>query len=223
VTTVPIKGFKDFLETRFQNVPVVEPVNELARIGKPSTERENVFIREFLGPAIREFFRGHGFTAEQVKEGLSVEGLANSPGFGRTPARKAKHLFTKENVTHSTPPKAWLRTSDERLTQCQACPDFAIRNSLLELSLLGEVKYLTSTSPRAAVRELYNASRQAVFYLGAFRGASDPTTYDSAMVILADASRKEALTEGRALLKEQLFSDRYGPETGIYFVHITLV
>ena len=220
MSDTPIEEFAAFLQEKFRGQSVIEPVKKMAESGKPSTMQEVVFNSVYLAPAIKEFFQRRN-SPEELMAGLGFEGFANSSGFGSSPALRAKHLFTKSDVVRASPPEAWFQANEKRLTDCNACPDFVIRKPLLPLSILGEVKYLTSGSPRSAVREIYNASRQAVFYLGAFNGASKVARYDSAMIILADASQNGALSSGCALLKESL-RKRFGAETGIYFVPITL-
>ena len=211
----------EYVREKLEAKPVVELVEQtVAKSPSVSKEREGVFTRSFLCPAIKEFFdephirQELGKTADQICKGLGTEGFEER-GFGFTPARKRKHLFTKSTILNSAPPKAWLVSEKESLSRYQACPDFAIRG-LLSQSVVGEVKYFRSESPDSAIRELYNASRQAIFYLGAFHGE-----YDSALVVVADASRSHAFYKGLELIKPELLS-RFGPETNIHLLAISL-
>ncbi len=78
------------------------------------------------------------------------------------------------------------------------------------------MKYFESGSTDHAIGELYNASRQALFYLGRFH-----KVFDSAMIVVADASPHHAFFEGLKLLKRDLLN-RFGPDTNIYLLAIKL-
>lgn len=153
----------------------------------------------------------------EIKSGLGAEGVETLPDYGFTPASKSDHVFTKSEIIKSTPPSDWRLLGTSHLKGHRACPDFAIRRPLLPFSVLGEVKYFRSPSPQGAVRELYNAARQAVFYLGAFRGE-----YDSIMIVVADASSGHSFFKGMELLKPDLLK-RFGPETGIHLLAVKLI
>ena len=71
-------------------------------------------------------------------------------------------------------------------------------------------------SPAAAVKELYDAARQAMFYLGVFQDR-----YDAALVVVADATPEHAFLEGLKLIKPALL-ERFGPETNVYLAPIAL-
>jgi hypothetical protein len=105
---------------------------------------------------------------------------------------------------------------NKQLPRYQACPDFAIKH-LLCLSIVGEVKYFRSEWPEIAVRELYYASRQAVFYLGALHGE-----YDLALIVVADASRDHSFLQGLRLIKPELL-ERFGSGTNIHLLPLRLV
>jgi hypothetical protein len=126
------------------------------------------------------------------------------------------HLFTKDLVIKSKPPESWY-LDGKHLAAYKACPDFAICQPLLRSSTVGEVKYFESGSPKHAVQVLYDASRQALFYLGAFTG-----TYQSAIIVVDDASRDHAFFEGLKLIRPELLS-RFGMETDIQLVPIKLM
>lgn len=86
----------------------------------------------------------------------------------------------------------------------------------LAFSVVGEVKYFASESAESAVRELYDAARQAVFYLSALHNL-----YESAMIVVADASPKHSFFKGLELSKPELL-ERFGDETDIHLVVIGL-
>jgi hypothetical protein len=146
---------------------------------------------------------------------LGAEGFKHIKGFGFTPASKHKHFFTKSEVVKSPPPKAWPKSDAMRIADFRACPDFAIRGPL-PLSLVGEVKYFKSGSPQAAVRELNDAARQVLFYLGSFQG-----TYRSGLVVVADVSPGHIFVNGLNLIRSELLA-RFGPETGIFLLPLKL-
>ena len=153
---------------------------------------------------------------DEMRKNLQMEGFKTVKGFGSTPASKRMHLFTKDRVIKSEPPEEWY-LDGKRLAEYKACPDFAIRHPLLPSSTVGEVKYFKSGSPKHAVQVLYDASRQALFYVGAFTGI-----YASAMIVVADASRNHAFFEGLKLIRPELLR-RFGAETDIHLVPIRLM
>ena len=78
------------------------------------------------------------------------------------------------------------------------------------------MKYFTKGSPTLAVKELYNAARQAIFYLGAFQDR-----YDAALLVVADASPDHAFIKGLKLVRPELL-DRFGPESNVYLLPVGL-
>lgn len=213
---------KKFIITTLQAQPVLASMEKIIRerTSKAGTRPEEVFTREFLCPTIANFFyetvRSElALSDEAIKSGLGTEGYQNCPRFGFTPARRGKHLFRKSDIILNEPPHSWLRANDSSLPQFQACPDFAIGKPL-PFSIVGEVKYFRSGTPNSAVKELYNAARQATFYLGAYGGA-----YNSAMLVVADASEGYTFFSGLELVKPALL-DRFSTETGIHLVPIKL-
>jgi hypothetical protein len=64
--------------------------------------------------------------------------------------------------------------------------------------------------------ELYQASRQALFYQAAFHGV-----YDSALIVFADASPGHFFFEGLGLIKPELL-ERFGPKTDVHLLPIRL-
>ena len=84
------------------------------------------------------------------------------------------------------------------------------------MSIVGEVKFFRSGTPETAVKELYNAARQAVFYLGAFRGE-----YKQAVVVVADASEGHVFVEGVCRMNPGIL-ERFGEETSIFLSMIRL-
>jgi hypothetical protein len=152
----------------------------------------------------------------KLRDVQALKGNKRRAGFGFTPASSGGHLFTKSLVLESVYPKQWLASEKKKLSSFQACPDFAIRRPLLPISVVGEVKYFESGSTDHAIGELYNASRQALFYLGRFH-----KVFDSAMIVVADASPHHAFFEGLKLLKRDLLN-RFGPDTNIYLLAIKL-
>jgi len=219
---IDLESLKEFIIATLETQPVIDPLNKMIQehTSKAGARHEEVFTREFLCPTIAKFFYEIAWSQlnlseNDIRNGLGTEGYKNCPGFGFSPARRGQHLFTKSDIIKNDPPKSWLVTSTAPVPAFQACPDFAISKPL-PFSVVGEVKYFGSGTPNSAVRELYNSARQAIFYLGAFRSA-----YDSAMVIIADASKEHAFFGGMELVRSELIA-RFGTDTGIHLVPILL-
>jgi hypothetical protein len=215
-------GLLSYIRAQFEDRPIRAELEDLARSGKSAAGKlpEEVFTREFLCPTVADYFyieirRDLSLRDDQIEEGLGTAGFENCPRFGFTPARKAPHLFTKSDVIRPKAPLRWTNKA-VMLPAYQACPDFAIRKPL-PLSVVGEVKYFRGRTKDSAVKELYDCTRQAVFYLGAFRGE-----YDNALLVVADASPdnvfRQALLED---LNEELLR-RFGEATGIFLVDIAI-
>ncbi len=213
-----IEHLSRYLVSRLEETASLSELKKFQTSGLSSagkTSPEEIFTREFISPAIADYFykevrQSLSQTDEEIKRGLGIEGFAKCPSFGFTPARKSPHIFTKHDIICKNPPATWMRTSVEKLPAFQACPDFAIR-SPLPICALGEVKLFTRGSISRAVTELYNACRQVVFYLGAFRDE-----YKMALLVVADASPDRAFR--RALdeaIKPELRERLLGPPTGI--------
>ena len=66
------------------------------------------------------------------------------------------------------------------------------------------------------MKEIYDVARQAMFYLGAFAGE-----YDSALIVIADASSGHVFGEGLKLINPEIL-ERFGQETRIYRAFIPL-
>lgn len=217
-----LERFTVFLKNVLQSMPVIEPLKKMIDAGtsKAGKRPEEVFTREFLCPTIVKYFKETqlelGLSDDVIESGLGTEGYKNCPGFGFTPASVNRNLFTKSDVIELNPPESWLSKSAPALPAFQACPDFAVRKPL-PFSAVGEVKYFTSdVSNEKAARELFNAARQATFYLGAFRA-----TFDTAILVLADASPRRTFIEGMNLIHPDLLR-RFGAETGIHLVVVSL-
>jgi hypothetical protein len=223
MNSLNLETLKVFIRDAIEERPVIALLEEMIRdrASKAGTRHEEVFTRELLCPTIARFFYEiarpqFNLSEDDIKRGLGTEGYQNCPGFGFTPARQKRHLFTKSDIIKGDPPKTWLITSMTPLPAFQACPDFAISKPL-PFSVVGEVKYFKkSGKPGTVLKELYNAARQAIFYLGAFHGV-----YDSAMVIIADASKGHTFLAGMQEVRPELI-DRFGSETGIHLVPIKL-
>jgi len=201
--------FRDSLERHIKN-----------RSSSAGTRHEEVFTREFLCPVIRRFFYDHvrselNLSDSEIRKGLGTEGFENCPGFGFTPGHRGPHLFAKLDIISARPPEAWFNASGKALPPFHACPEFAIR-APLPFSIVGETKFFRQGSPSKAVKELYDAARQAVFYLGAF-----PRSYDSAMIVIADASPDHAFHQGLDLLNPELWQ-RFGAKTGVHLVTVRI-
>lgn len=216
------ESLKDFLITSIEAQSVIAPLSKMIRerTSKAGRRHEEVFTREFLCPAIGEFFykvvfAKLGLSKQAIQSGLGTEGYHNCQGFGFTPARKGIFLFTKTDIIHNAPPKSWLKINEDPLPPFQACPDFAIKEPL-PLSIVGEVTYFKSGSPDAAVKELFNAAKQATFYLSVFR-----EVYHSAMVVVADATAEYSFFRGLDAIKPELL-ERFSADTGIFLVPIKL-
>jgi len=66
--------------------------------------------------------------------------------------------------------------------------------------------------------ELYNVTRQAIFYLGAYHGQ-----YSDALMVIADASEGYAFFKGiDDLIKPELMA-RFGSETHVHLLPIKLI
>ena len=212
----------DFLLDDLERQPILDLLEEFIE-NKTSTagvSREEVFTREFLCPSIAKYFyevvRSElSLSNDEIKSGLGTEGFQNCPGFGFTPSKSRKQLFTKSDIIKPTPPDSWFKASEKRLTAFQPCPDFAIADPL-PISVIGEVKYFTKGSPTVAVKELYNAPRQAIFYLGAFQDS-----YEAALLVVADASPDHSFIKGLEMVRPELL-DRFGPDSNVYLVSVGL-
>lgn len=223
MSPVDLQRFKQYLRGRLQEETVKDALEGMVKAGGEfaGQNREEIFTKKFLCPRIRGFLCEHvrselNLTAEEIYGGLGAEGFEKIPSFCFTPARKNKHLFTKSEVINSLPPRAWLRADQGVLPNYQACPDFAVRKPM-PFAVVGEVKYFKSGSPEKAVTELYNASRQALFYLAAFHNV-----YESALLVFVDASRGESFFRGLDLIKPALL-DRFGTETDIHLLPIRII
>lgn len=209
----------DHLESDLARPDVLNQLTSMIA-GKSSTagtRPEEVFTREFLCPSIADFFyrknRDPDLSDHGIQCGLGTEGYKNAAGFGFTPAREQRHLFTKSEFVMSEVPASWLQA--DKPTRKQACPDFAIADPL-PLSVVGEVKFYNSESPAAAIKELYDAARQAVFYLGAFG-----STYSDALIVVADAYQANTFISGLKQVNPGILS-RFGEETRVHLAVISL-
>lgn len=182
-----INDFLAFVKSDLENQNIPSKLNEIVR-KKTSTagkSPEGVFTREFLCPTIYKYFSTHirenlSLKDCEIQSGLGTEGPQHTPGFGFTPIRQRKHIFTKSDIVKPNPPQSWFDEPSKEPTNYQACPDFSIRTPL-PFSALGEVKYFRKGNIDTAMREFYNDVRQVSFYLGAFR-----QEYESGILIIAD-------------------------------------
>jgi hypothetical protein len=218
---IGILNLFEYIENSLLNRPVLGELEKIIadKRSHAGARREEVFTREFLCPSLaRYFYVDHrsflNLTDSEIASGLGTEGYKNAEGFGFTPARKERHLFTKADIVNPQIPRSWI-AEDAKLYRNQACPDFAIRDPL-PLSILGEVKFFRSGNSETAVSELYNAARQAVFYLGAFRGE-----YEQAVVVVADASVGHVFVKGIRRMNPDIL-ERFGEETSIFLSIIPL-
>lgn len=212
-----------FLERTLSSQSVLAGIKDIKSTGSSTAGRhsdEEIFTREFLCPTITHYFRTEfvnnpPLTEQEITKGLGTEGFQNCPGFGFTPARKRPHFFRKSDIVRAEPPEEWRISSAKSLPKYQACPDFAITTPL-PFRAIGEVKFFKGDSTEKALQELYNATRQSVFYLGAFN-----KEYDSAILIVADASPNHTFKKSLSELQADLLS-RYGEDTGIHLAVICL-
>jgi hypothetical protein len=180
-----------------------------------SSSHEGVFNSKFVGDAIRSHMRDKlGWTEDQIRKDVFVEGR-----IGPAPAGKARQLFTKSDVTRKTFPSVW-NDSSGKLTPSNACPDFAILHIELPFRTVGEVKYFKAGTPALA---LYNVAREATFYLGAFAANKDRFAYDSAVIVVGDASPDHRFCRWvrEKQINQELYR-RFGEETGIYLADVAL-
>lgn len=212
----------DFLIDDLESQSILGPLEEFIenKTSSAGTSREEVFTREFLCPSIVRYFYkvvrpDLDLSDEEIRSGLGTEGFQNCPGFGFTPARLRKQLFTKSDIIKAKPPESWFKAGEKKLSAFRPCPDFAIDHPL-PVSVVGEVKYFIKGSPKVAVKELYDAARQAIFYLGAFQDR-----YDAAMLVVADASPDQSFIKGLELVRPELL-ERFGPESNVYLVPVGL-
>ena len=219
---IGIAALKAFVEAELAIEGIRSRVEQFVADGtsKAGKRREEIFTREFLCPAIAKYFYEHTrseleLSEEEICKGLGTEGFANCKGFGFTPAHKKLHLFRKGDIVSSEPPDPWYTESKQQLPKFQACPDFAI-GSPLPMTILGETKYFQNGTARAAVRQLYDAARQAVFYLGVFRDI-----YDSALIVIADASEDCSFHRGLALVRPDLLA-RFDEETKVHLLALRI-
>jgi hypothetical protein len=209
----------EYIEQNLSNQDVLAPMADMIenRLSSAGSRWEEVFTREFLCPVLAQYFYKNArdsldLSNSEIQSGLGTEGYTNAQGFGFSPARKQRHLFTKSDIVKAVVPINWMNT-EKRMNQ--ACPDFAIRQPL-PISIVGEVKFFRSGTPKSAVKELYDVARQAMFYLGAFAGE-----YDSALIVIADASSGHVFGEGLKLINPEIL-ERFGQETRIYRAFIPL-
>jgi len=214
-----IEDLIDHLQSTLSRPGLLRELNHSIKMKRSTAgiRREEVFTRDFLCPALKDFFYPYSsdldLSDSGIQSGLGTEGYANANGFSFTPARERRHLFTKSEIVSSTVPSSW--TDAGKPTRKQACPDFAIR-APLPFSLIGEVKFFKSESTNTALKQLYDAARQAVFYLGAFGGS-----YKDALIVVADASKTHAFSKGIDMLNPEIHK-RFGEETNIYLSVISL-
>ena len=218
---IGVSHLLDYIENSFLNHPVLKQLQKIItdKQSHAGTKPEAVFTREFLCRSLARYFyvdyrSSLDLTDSEIASGLGTEGYTNAEGFGFTPARKERHLFTKADIIKQQIPPSWI-AGNAKARRNQACPDFAIRGPL-PISILGEVKFFRSGTPETAVKELYNAARQAVFYLGAFRGE-----YRQAVVVVADASEGHVFVEGVRQMNPGIL-ERFGEETSIFLSMIRL-
>jgi len=218
---ISISDLFEYIKNSLLNRPVLRELEQIIadKRSHAGTRQEEVFTREFLCPSLAcYFYVDHrsflNLTDSEIASGLGTEGYKNAEGFGFTPARKERHLFTKADIVKPQIPRSWVADATKSYRN-QACPDFAIRDPL-PLSILGEVKFFRSGNLETALKELYNAARQAVFYLGAFRGE-----YKQAVVVVADASDGHVFVEGVRQMNPDIL-ERFGEETSIFLSIISL-
>lgn len=203
----------EHIETKLSRPGILSELADIIASGASTAGKrpEEVFTREFLCPLIADFFynnyRDIKLSDKEISDGLGTEGYKKAEGFGFRPARELPHLFTKSEIVKSKVPDSWNKS--ENPTGKQACPDFAIRKPL-PLSIVGDVKFFKSESPQAAVKTLYDAAREMVFYLGVYG-----REYDDALIVVADASPSHAFDQGMKLIHRDILS-RFGAQSRIY-------
>ncbi len=210
----------EYIKIKLSNQDVLVELDNMIKnqLSSAGSRREEVFTREFLCPVLAQYFfeqtrNSLNLSDSQITSGLGTEGFKNAKRFGFTPARKQPHLFTKSEIIKPVVPETWRKT--RRINMNQACPDFAIQRPL-PLSIVGEVKYFRLGKPESAVKILYDAVRQAAFYLGAFVGE-----YDNALIVIADASRGHTFCEGIKLVNPEVIK-RFGQDTRIHLAVVPL-
>ncbi|MBI4525636.1 MAG: hypothetical protein HY695_17710 [Deltaproteobacteria bacterium] len=111
VPTVTMSGLVEYIRTELESKQILAPLEDHIRLETSSAGKrpEEVFTREFLCPAIRKHFSVEArdqldLLDEEIARGLGTEGFQNCEGFGFTPARKRKHLFTKGDIVKADPP-----------------------------------------------------------------------------------------------------------------------
>ncbi len=215
-----IVQFTKFLQDRLRTVRA-DAVRKLARSGNSpvGTRNEDNFTYWFLRPQIENYFYDEiystlSLTDEEIRHGLLIEGYKHCPKFSNSPSLNQEHVFRKEDVKSNTAPDKWK--SKDKLSQYRPSPDFGIKKPL-PFCAVGEVEFFNKGNEVRARNEFYNACREAVFYLGAFRDV-----YDAAIVVVADATPTHAFTQAYNKLNPDLLR-RFGKTTGIYPVIAELV
>jgi hypothetical protein len=100
-----------FLKKQLEEKPVVPLVKQMVRdhSSLAGISREVIFTREFLCPAIGDFYtlvcQDLNLHADKIHKNLQMEGFKTVKGFGSTPASKRMHLFTKDLVMKNKPPE----------------------------------------------------------------------------------------------------------------------
>ena len=209
-----------YLKQKLETNPVIDKLDHAINEGLSTAGRrpEEVFNREFLSPTLASFFYDiigprYKLTDEQVRMVLGTEGYKNCPQFGFSPSLPFDFFFTKDQILDINPPKGWV--DNEKLRNYRSYPDFAVRQPL-PVSFVGELKYVDDCNRDQAVKLLYDATRQAVFYLGAFHG-----DYDSALFVIADATPEHRVNEALRHIRSGLL-DRYGRITKVYCCVLSL-
>ena len=215
--TVTIDELISYLQNQLCGKGLVEELYEIMRTGNTTASkesREEVFNREFLSPAIADFFFTHvrrelSLSDAEIGKGLGTEGSGNCSRFGFSPSSISNHIFTKDQVLKSIPPEDWFFEKDRDVRPLRSYPDFALREPL-PLSVVGEHKAYWGTSKKEAVKNVFEAAKQVVFYQGALG-----VNYKDGMIVVTDLSQADIVNEALKDVRPEILS-RFGEQTRIH-------
>ena len=212
-----IKDLSEHLIKTLDGIPIKDAINTASVEGTSSagSNREEIFTRDYLCPAMRNYFKVEArsmlnLSDAEIDMGLGTEGFIKCDGYSFTPAKKVRHILGKDDMSKPTPPSDWLKSGPDKdkLRDYQPCPDFAFYDPLPRV--VGEVKYFRGGNEDKALNEFYAVVKEVIFYLGAFHGI-----YDAALIVIADASEDAAMYKMLDIIKPELLA-RFGRDSGIY-------
>jgi hypothetical protein len=197
-----LSNFEDLLARQLPAAPEMESwIRHIVRETKGGHARrhlhspEAAFLNEHVLPLLAATIRNDPSCARDAnaKRALLNEYHPSMPAISsHTPARTAKHKFTKLLGANGQEIYARWADADNSSSLVQSCPDFGLRDPFRH-KIVFEGKYFASGSSQYAQRELVANIYQAFFYRGLpyvpetakGRAAWD---YDYACLLAYDAS-----------------------------------